>query len=107
MARLDGVTWQMAASGTRQGVLLKIDVEGAEEDVLDGAASFIVAGNLFVIEVHREAYIATITERFARRGLRLHLVKQRPLFLLGRELRSEENYWLVSDLDQARNAAKA
>ena len=95
---LDRVSWQLGDPGSRQGVLIKIDVEGAEEDVLDGAASFIRPGNLFLIEAHREEFLTTIPARFAARGLRLRRIDQQPLRLLGRELRSENNWWLVSEL---------
>ena len=95
---LDRVSWQLGDPGSRQGVLIKIDVEGAEEDVLDGAASFIRPGNLFLIEAHCEEFLTTIPARFAARGLRLRRIDQQPLRLLGRELRSENNWWLVSEL---------
>ena len=78
---------------------MKIDVEGAELEVLHGASSWFKRSNYFVIEVHEEPLLETIERLFAVQGLRLNRVNQRPLPLVGREMRSEKNWWLVSDLD--------
>ena len=82
----------------RDRTLIKIDVEGAEIDVIEGAASWLTPGNLFVIEVHKEPYLEALTRTFAERGLRLRRVDQRPLPLLGREVRDVDNWWLVSEI---------
>ena len=82
----------------RKNTLIKIDVEGAELDVIAGAQSWMNASNLFVIEVHKEAYLGELKRMFSERGLKLVQVNQRPLPLLGREEREETNWWLVSDL---------
>lgn len=82
----------------RKNTLIKIDVEGAEVDVVAGAQSWMHPSNLFVIEVHKEEYLARLTEMFAAHGHRLAQVDQRPLPLLGREERDVGNWWLVSDL---------
>lgn len=78
--------------------LIKIDVEGAELDVLDGAEAAIKPGNLFLIEVHRAADVPVIAERFESLGSKLVHVKQRPLWLLGPEMRDAANSWLVSQI---------
>lgn len=78
--------------------LIKIDVEGAELDVIDGASSWLRPSNLFVIEVHRRPLLDSITARFAGRGLELRRIDQQPLPLLGRDVRDAENWWLVSKL---------
>lgn len=80
----------------RRNTLVKIDVEGAELDVIAGAGSWMDESNLFVIEVHEEGFIAELQQTFAARGHELVLVEQRPLPLLGRETRIEKNWWLVS-----------
>ena len=77
---------------------MKIDVEGAELDVVAGARSWMDASNLFVIEVHEEGFLEQLKVVFAEHGHRLTRVNQRPLPVLGREERDEKNWWLVSRL---------
>jgi hypothetical protein len=94
---LDGVRWRIGDPESRADTLVKIDVEGAELDVLKGASSWLHSSNYFVIEVHKESFLESITRLFASRGLRLIRVDQKPLPLLGRETRDDANWWLVSD----------
>lgn len=82
----------------RTDALIKIDVEGAEIDVLDGAAAWMHPSNLFVIEVHREDFLKVIADRFRSAGMPVVRIDQKPHPLLGREQRDMENWWLVSDL---------
>lgn len=82
--------------GDRQNTLIKIDVEGAEEDVLAGANSWLCERNYFLIEVHKEHFLESIPRLFKSHGLTLDQINQRPLKLLGREMRDEQNWWLVS-----------
>lgn len=82
----------------RRDTLIKIDVEGAEIDVIAGAQSWLEPSNLFVIEVHKEEFLAPLKGQFAARGLKLVQVNQQPLPILGREERDVGNWWLVSDL---------
>jgi hypothetical protein len=96
MATLDTVRWTMGDPADRTNTLIKIDVEGAEEAVLAGASSWLNASNLFLIEVHRRAYLQSISQLFAAQGLKLERVDQRPLRVIGFEKRDEENWWLVS-----------
>ena len=93
MTTLDSI-----ATSDREHTLIKIDVEGAELDVIAGAASWMQPSNLFVIEVHRQSYLAQLNAGFAARGLTLTQIDQQPLPLLGRDLRDADNWWLVSDL---------
>jgi hypothetical protein len=83
------------ASDRRQ-TLIKIDVEGAEVEVVMGAQTWMDPSNLFLIEVHQEAYLAQLKEMFAARGHELRQVEQQALPLLGREVRDTANWWLVS-----------
>jgi hypothetical protein len=85
----------------RNNTLIKIDVEGAEEDVLAGAASWLRPGNYFLIEVHKAHFLETIPRLFASHGLALDQIDQRPLRLIGRETRDEENWWLVSRINRS------
>ncbi|HKS08729.1 MAG TPA: FkbM family methyltransferase [Pyrinomonadaceae bacterium] len=84
--------------GDRQDTLIKIDVEGAEEDVLAGASSWLRESNYFLIEVHKEHFLESIPRLFKSHGLTLDQIDQRPLKLLGREMRDEQNWWLVTRL---------
>jgi hypothetical protein len=94
----DTVTLDASEAVDRERTLIKIDVEGAEVDVLAGAESWLKPSNLFLIEVHAESFLDTIPEIFARHGLKLRRIDQQPLPLLGREVREESNWWLVSEI---------
>jgi hypothetical protein len=78
--------------------MLKIDVEGAEIDVIAGASLWLDPSNCFLIEVHEERFGALLQERFAAAGLSLDAIGQSPLPWLGRERRQVSNSWLVSRL---------
>lgn len=84
----------------RSRTLIKLDVEGAEVDVMTGARSWMVPGNCFVIEVHRREYLDQLREMFAASGIALDLIDQQPLPVLGRETRDPDNWWLVSRIDR-------
>ncbi len=99
---LDAVRWQTGDSQSRTGALIKIDVEGAELDVLAGAGSWLNPQNYFLIEVHKESYLEIITQLFADKGLILDRIDHRSLWLIGGEYRDDENWWLVSRLDSAK-----
>ncbi len=78
--------------------LIKIDVEGAEMDVIEGAAQWLDPSNYFLIEVHQESYLEKLRDRFESAGLTLDLIRQRPLRFLGQEQRQSSNCWLVTAL---------
>ena len=82
----------------RRRTLIKLDVEGAEEDVIAGARSWLLPENLFVIEVHRRPSIDRLRSMFHAAGLELELIEQQPLPILGGEVRDADNWWLVSKL---------
>jgi hypothetical protein len=93
----DGMTTLDAVSVVDKAhTLIKIDVEGAELDVVAGAQSWMEKTNLFMIEVHREDYLETLKTKFAAHGHELRKVEQQPLPVLGREMRDAANWWLVS-----------
>jgi hypothetical protein len=96
----DTVTLDSSDAPDRNRTLIKIDVEGAELDVIAGALSWMKPSNLFLIEVHKESFLDSIPEIFASHGQKLVRVDQRPLPLLGREVRDESNWWLVSEIQQ-------
>jgi hypothetical protein len=95
---LDAIRWDIGEPRGRTHTLVKIDVEGAELEVLHGATSWLKRTNYFIIEVHEESLLEKIERLFAAQGLRLNRLNQRPLPLIGQEMRSETNWWLVSDL---------
>lgn len=86
------------STGGRTDTLVKIDVEGAELDVIAGGKSWLTPSNLFVVEVHKEQFLEPLKQTFAERGCTLRQIEQRPLRLLGTETRDAKNWWLVSDL---------
>ncbi len=95
MQTLDAVA-QEEGDLSEKPTLIKIDVEGAEVDVIEGATRWLNARNYFLVEVHHREFLQLLQERFAAVGLRLKQRDQRPLRLLGREDRREENWWLVT-----------
>ena len=95
---LDSLRSAVDDPNDKVSTLLKIDVEGAEVDVIAAGLSWLQPFNLFVIEVHQERFLDPLRDLFAEQGLRLMQVDQRPLLLLGRETREEKNWWLVSDV---------
>jgi hypothetical protein len=78
--------------------LIKVDVEGAEVDVLRGCGHWLSARHLFLIEVHAHSLLAPLVELAASRGISLRQIDQKPHWLLGRESRDLDNRWLVSDI---------
>ena len=85
----------------RRRTLIKIDVEGAEAEVIAGAARWMNPSNYFLIEVHAAPLLTRLLDTFAARGLILDRVDQQPLWWLGREQRGADNWWLLSRLDAA------
>jgi Methyltransferase FkbM domain len=85
-----------AAFDARARVLIKVDVEGAELHVINGADRLLLKSNFFLIEVHSEELFRSIPGMFALRGIGLRYVPQSPHPLLGREHRDKANWWLVS-----------
>jgi hypothetical protein len=102
MTTLDAVRWKTGDDpNSRTHTLIKIDVEGAELEILKGAGSWLLPTNYFIIEVHEQSFLDGIPRLFAARGLRLARVDQQPLPLLGGERRAEQNWWLVSDVNES------
>ena len=95
---LDQLAGSFGLEQLRQNTLIKIDVEGAELDVVAGAETWLHPGNHFLIEVHESAFVSALLETFAAHCVPLRQIHQRPLSLLGRESREPDNCWLVSEL---------
>ena len=94
------VTLDSLESRDHHRTLIKIDVEGAEEDVIAGADRWMQPSNEFLIEVHAEEILPRLVRTFAAKGLRLRQIDQQPLWWLGRETRELGNWWLVTDPEQ-------
>lgn len=76
--------------------LFKIDVEGAELDVLKSAGHWLTPTNLFLVEVHADRLLEPIQALARENGIELQQINQQPHWLLGSEHRNIENRWLVS-----------
>jgi len=77
--------------------LIKIDVEGAEVDVLRGAGKLLDdPQHDWLIEIHGASRIPKVCQFFVDRN-RAFLIKElSPLPIIGREKRSVETFWLVT-----------
>jgi hypothetical protein len=84
----------------RCNTLIKVDVEGAEVDVIEGARSWIEPSNWFLVEVHGDPMFEQVSRIFFDHQHPLRKIVQRPLRVLGAETRSNENCWLVSSVSQ-------
>lgn len=95
---LDEVARRQYGNRTPENALIKIDVEGAELDVIAGASSWLNCTNYFVIEVHWDvSFLTKLTRTFSERGMRLRKVDQQALPILGYEARGRDQWWLVSE----------
>lgn len=97
MVTLDSIVGVRPSGLRPEKTLVKMDVEGAELDVIAGASSWLNPTNHFLIEVHEESFLERLTNTFLARGLKLRQINQRRLPVLGYENRSRRNWWLVSD----------
>lgn len=104
MMSLDDVFFKHEFQKLDYRALIKIDVEGAEIDVIAGASKWINPKNFFLIEVHDAAFLPQLQQQFSENGIVLQQVNQQPLPFLGRETRSSLNWWLVSDLHSANQS---
>ena len=91
--RLDAI---MSPSDPSRRCLIKIDVEGAEVSVLQGAGDWMHPNTAFLIEVHEQRFIEQISQMLGAHGIASKLISQRRLPVLGRENRSVDNWWLVT-----------
>lgn len=90
---------EIAKNVSPTNALIKIDVEGAELEVIAGASQWLNPTNYFLIEVHwDETFLTSLTETFRKRGLELVQINQRPLPIIGYEARARNQWWLVSSL---------
>jgi hypothetical protein len=99
MISLDDFAKQEGYGKKPENALIKIDVEGAELDVIAGATSWLNPTNYFLIEVHwDEGFLGRLKKTFSDKNLALRQINQQALPLLGYESRGRDLWWLVSDL---------
>ncbi len=96
MATLDQTYSDFSMCHDQSGII-KIDVEGAEVEVMKGAKSVITRKEIsWLIEIHGRNLIPEIAEFFIT-AKRPFLVKElSPLPLIGAEKRDVDTYWLVT-----------
>jgi hypothetical protein len=87
-----------ASVGNDVRALIKIDVEGAEVEVLRSAGHWLAPRNIFLVEVHAESLIEPVTDILNTNGISVTIIDQSPHWLLGREHRDPDNRWIVSAL---------
>lgn len=77
--------------------LFKIDVEGAEVQVLEGASELLKDfKHDWLIEIHGKDLIPPVTQFFSVRGRPFLIKEMKPLPLIGPEQREIDTYWLLT-----------
>lgn len=78
--------------------LVKVDVEGAEVEVLDGARRLLPAPTQWVVEVHGDHLLEPVLSRLrsAQRAVEVHRLK--PHWLFGPEARTIPTCWVTTCL---------
>ena len=103
-ARNDGVTVTLdAALDARpalagRAALVKVDVEGAEVDVLDGARRLLAAPVQWLVEVHGEHLLEPVLSRLRAAGRTVDVHPLRPHWLFGPEARTIPTCWVTTRL---------
>ena len=98
MTTLDAIAHEQPFPKAPEKALIKIDVEGAELEVIAGASAWLNPTNYFLIEVHDASFLDILIQKFSAQGIKLKQVNQQALPIIGRERRTELNWWLLSDL---------
>jgi hypothetical protein len=76
--------------------LIKVDVEGAELEVLEGANSLLKTPNQWVVEVHGDHLLEPVINYFNRHERVTETLFQKSHWLLGKEKRTINTSWVVT-----------
>lgn len=76
--------------------LVKVDVEGAELDVLAGAGPLLRSPTQWVVEVHGEHLVDPVFDVFRKAGRDVEAIEPLPHWLLGAEQRTIYTCWVVT-----------
>ena len=79
-----------------QNTLIKVDVEGAELEVLEGASSLLEFPNHWVVEVHGNHLLEPVLSYFNKFNRKTEILYQKSHWLLGKEKRTIETSWVVT-----------
>jgi hypothetical protein len=79
-----------------QNALIKVDVEGAELEVLEGASSLLEFPNHWVVEVHGNHLLKPVLSYFDEFNRNTEILYQKSHWLLGKEKRTIETSWVVT-----------
>jgi hypothetical protein len=79
--------------------LVKVDVEGAEVEVLQAATHLLKAPHHWVVEVHGDHLLDPVLQRFADAQRSVEVIPYRPHWLLGAEARTIKTSWVVTQPD--------
>ncbi|MEQ9486499.1 FkbM family methyltransferase [Coleofasciculus sp. F4-SAH-05] len=82
-------------------LLIKVDVEGSEVDVLEGATGLLQKPHHWVVEVHGDHLLDPVLDFFtkAKRAVDIRLLQ--PHWLLGSESRTIKTSWVTTRPDKA------
>ncbi len=78
--------------------LVKVDVEGAEVDVLDGASRLLGEPAQWLVEVHGERLLEPVLDRLQTAGRVVEVHRLKPHWLFGPEARTIPTCWVTTRL---------
>jgi hypothetical protein len=78
--------------------LIKVDVEGAEVEVLKGATSLLQEPHHWVVEVHGDHLLEPVLDFFAKAKRLVDIRPPQPHWLLGSESRTIKTSWVTTRL---------
>lgn len=76
--------------------LIKVDVEGAEIEVLNGATKLLERPNHWVVEVHGDHLLEPVLNIFAQVGREVDIHYLKPHWLFGAEQRTIKTSWVTT-----------
>jgi hypothetical protein len=97
MTTLDAAYAQYPETHGRRS-LVKVDVEGAELEVLAGAEQLLAAPHHWVVEVHGTHLLEPVLEYFRRAQRPVTVRDLQPHWLVGREQRTIPTVWVTTEV---------